>query len=131
MVDYTGNATPAPGIARGATTVDGELLAAYSPPPLQKGVTLKPGQGVLPYGTLLAYDASSKKYVKTTDTGAAKGFLRRTTDTGANAQAQAFLGNIVKSGVLNLSVVSAANSGVTLSGLLGGRVDDIAGHFIF
>lgn len=129
--DYPGNATPAPGYSTGAHTVDDELLASYSPPPLQKGVTLKPGQGILPLGTLLAYDATSKMYVKTTDSGAAKGFLRRTTNTTTDPDAQVFLGNIVQRGTLRLSVVSAANSGVTLAGLLGGRVDDIAGLFIF
>ena len=129
--DYPGNATPAPGYGVGTHTVDDELLASYSPPPLQKGITLKPGQGILPLGTLLAYDVATKRYVKTTSTSAAKGFLRRTTNTGSTPQAQVFLGNIVQRGTLKLSAVSTANSGVTLTGLLGGRVDDIAGFFIF
>lgn len=129
--DYPGNAMPAPTLDVGRHVTDEELLASYSPPPLQKGVTLKPGQGILPYGTLLAYDASSKRYVKTTDTGAAKGFLRQTTNTGAPGETRVFLGNIVQRGTLNLSAVSAANSGVSLSGLLGGRVDTIANFFIF
>lgn len=129
--DHTGNATPAPGYYNGDTLVDQELLASYSPPPLQKGVTLKPGQGILPLGTLLAYDIPSKQYIKTTNPALARGFLRRTTNTGADAQAQVFLGNIVQQGTLNLTLVSSANSGVTLAGLLGGRVDTIAGFFIF
>ena len=131
--DQPGNALPAPGYTTGTHSVDDELLAAYNPPPLQKGITLKPGQGVLLLGTLLEYEVASKKYIKTTQATVAnaKGFLRQTTDTGTTADAQNFLGNIVQAGVLRLSKVSAANSGVTLPGLLGGRVDTIAGYFIF
>lgn len=129
--DYPGNATPAPGFSTGGTTVDDELLFSYSPPPLQKGVTLKPGQGVLPLGTALAYDSATKRYVKTTTAADVKGFLRRTTNTGDNAQAQVFLGNIVQGGTLKLSAVSAANSGLSLTNLLGGHVDTISGFFKF
>jgi hypothetical protein len=131
--DYPGNATPAPTLTSGGTTVDDELLASYSPPPLQKGITLKRGQGILLLGTLLAYEASSKRYVKTTDAAQAVGFLRRTTNTGAAGDTSfpEFVGNIVKKGQLKLPKVQAANSGVSLTGLLGGRVDEPGGMFIF
>src|SRR6478609_45481 len=123
-MDYPGTIA-APQITVGVNSTDQELLFAYSPPPFQKGVTLKPGQGVLPLGTLLAFDAATKKYIKTATPANAKGFLRQTVDTGADANASGVLGNILYGGVLNLSLVSAANSGVTLTSVLDGQVDTV------
>jgi hypothetical protein len=130
-VEYPGNAIPAPGYAKGGQTIDEELLYSTNGGFTQKGVTLKSGQGVLRLGTLLAQDTATKKYVKTTDPTKALGFLRQTTDTGASADEQTFLGNIVHTGFLKLSHVQSANSGVTLDGVLGGRVNAVEGFFKF
>lgn len=134
-LEYTGNSVPAPGLAFGFHTNDDELLystANYE----QKGVTLEPGQGVLLLGTILARKTSTKRYVKYVAGGSggaevALGFLRKTTDTGLTATGQVWLGNILYAGFLNLSKVSAANSGVTLSGILGGTVNAVEGFFKF
>src|SRR6478735_8573024 len=99
---YTGNAIPAPAYVSGPVTADDEILfstVGY----VQKGVTLKPGQGVLPGGTALVQDAATKQYIKATTAGAAEGILRKTTDTGVDAQAQVFLANILYGGTIKLA----------------------------
>ncbi len=131
VTQYPGNAIPAPAFGSGFNSVDDELLYSYSPPPLQKGVTLKPGQGVLLQGTFLDYDASTKKYVKTTTAADVKGLLRQTTDTGTSDTGQVFLANILYGGAAKLYSVSAANSGVTLTSVLNAQVDTRAGFFRF
>lgn len=132
MTDYTGNAIPAPGYAKGGQTVDDELLysmVGYH----QKGVTLKQGQGVLKLGTFLKQDSGTKKYIKTTTPADVQGVLRQTTDTGTDATdaAQVWQANILYGGMLKLAAVSAANSGVTLTSVLNARVDTVAGFFKF
>jgi len=130
MVDQIGNSIPAPGYAVGGSYVDDELL--YSTVGFtQKGVTLKPGQGILLLGTLLVQDPGTKLYIKSTDPATAEGFLRQTTDTGATADAQKFQQNIVIAGILKLSKVQAANSGVTLSNVVGSRIGAVRGFFKF
>lgn len=132
MVDYAqaGNSIPAPSYVEGGYTVDDELLySAHNY--IQKGVTLKPGQGVLPLGTFLAQDSGTKQYVKSTNTSLITGVLRQTTDTGATADAQVWQANILYAGLLKYSAVSAANSGVTLTNVLGAKVNTIAGFFKF
>lgn len=129
MVDYTGNAIPAPGYAKGGHSVDDELL--YSTVGFtQKGVTLKPGQGVLLLGTLIKQDSATKQYVKTTGTDA-EGLLRQTTDTGTDAEGQAWQANIVIAGIAKLAKVTSANSGATLTSVLGARVNEVMGTFKF
>lgn len=128
---YYGNSMPAPDYQVAAyTTVDDELQ--YSTVGFtQKGVTLKPGQGVLLLGTLLKQDAATKMYVKAND-NTATGVLRQTTDTGASASAQKWQANIVIAGILNLSKMVAANSsGLALTSVLGARVDTVKGFFKF
>lgn len=128
MAYYPGNAIPAPGYAQSSTTVDDELLystVGYT----QKGVTLKPGQGVLLLGTLLKQDASTKQYVKTTSNP--EGLLRQTVDTGAAADGQVWQANILLMGIAKLDKVSAANSGVTLSNVLGAQINEVIGTFKF
>lgn len=130
MVDQIGNSIPAPDYRTSSTTVDDELLfstAGFT----QKGVTLKPGQGILLLGTLIKQDAATKLYVKTTDPATAEGFLRQTTDTGADSTAQKFQQNIVIAGILKLAKVQAANSGVTLSNVTGARINEVIGTFKF
>ena len=130
MVDQIGNSIPAPDYRVNGTYVDDELLfstVGYT----QKGVTLKPGQGVLLLGTLLKQDAATKLYVKTTDPATAEGFLRQTTETGSDANAQKFQQNIVIAGILKYSKVVAANSGVTLANVVGARINTVIGSFKF
>jgi hypothetical protein len=129
---YTGNAIPAPGLRKGAATEDLEILwstVGY----VQKGVTLKPGQGVLPAGTFLTQDGATKQYVKTTTANQVQGVLRKSVDTGTatGADAQVWLANILYGGVLNLSMVQAANSGVTLTSVLSAQVNQAQGFFRF
>lgn len=129
MTEYVGNAIPAPGYNRKGWTTDQELLMASNPGSYhQKGVTLKSGQGVLPLGTLLKQDPSTKKYIKATD-DTAEGVLRTTVDTGALETDQTWLGNILFGGILNYALVSQANSGVNVGDVLGARV--IASRNIF
>lgn len=132
MAEYPGNAIPSPGYASGTHTVDDELLfstVGYT----QKGVTLKPGQGVLLLGTVLKQDASTKQYVKVSggDEANAEGLLRQTTDTGTDANGQVWQANIVLTGLAKLPKVQSANSGVTLTSVLDGRVNSVIGFFKF
>jgi hypothetical protein len=131
-IQYTGNAIPAPAFVAGAVTADDEILfstVGY----IQKGVTLKPGQGVLPGGTALIQDPASKQYIKATTGSTAEGILRKTTDTGADAQAQVFLANILYAGTLKLAAVSTANSAITggYASILGAQVNAVQGFFRF
>lgn len=129
-IEFPGNAIPAPGFAQGGSSVDEELLfstAGWT----QKGVTLKAGQGVLRLGTLLKQEASSKLYVKATSGADAIGVLRMTVNTGTSETDQKYLGNIVYAGLLKLAHLKSANSGISLSGVLGGRVNEAEGFFRF
>lgn len=136
MVDYTGNAIPAAGINRGAHVPDDEIL--YSAVGFtQKGVTLKPGQGVLKAGTALARETSTKLYVPfasggSDGTGNAVGILRKTVDTGSDANGQTYLGNVILMGILKLDAISSANSGYTdVATALKARTDVVFGTFKF
>ena len=127
--EYYGNSMPGAGFVTSDTTVDDELMysmVGYT----QKGVTLKPGQGVLLLGTFIKQDAGSKMYVKTAGTDG-EGVLRKTTNTGSDVNGQRWQGNIVLMGMLKLDKVSAANSGVTLTSVLGARVNTVLGFFKF
>lgn len=126
---YTGNAIPAPSYTSSATSVDDELLystVGYT----QKGVTLKPGQGVLLLGTLIKRDSATKMYVKATD-NTAEGLLRQTTDTGTDPSGAAWQANIVITAIAKHEKVVAANSGVTLTSVLGAQVNTVIGTFKF
>lgn len=128
--EYFGNSIPAPDFRRGGVAVDDEILYSANDY-TQKGVTLKPGQGVLLGGTLLTKDSATKKYVKTTDPTKAVGLLRKTTDTGSSEDAQVWQANILYAGLVKLSAVKAANSGVTLTNVLKGIVNEDEGFFRF
>lgn len=129
ITEYFGNAIPGPGYARGGVAVDGELLFSaedYT----QKGVTLKPGQGVLLQGSFIKQDAATKQYVKTTASDA-EGVLRQTTDTGTTTDSQVWQANILLTGLVKLAAVSLANSGDTLTAFTGSRVNNVLGFFKF
>jgi len=126
--EYPGNAIPAPGFKSGNNTEDLELLystVGY----VQKGVTLEPGQGVLPLGTFIKQNPATKRYVRATS--GVEGVLRKTVDTGTDTDAQVWLGNILFGGTLKLPLVSSANSGVTLTSVLNAQVNTVAGFFRF
>lgn len=132
-VEFPGNAIPAPGYAKGGQTIDEELLFS-AVGWTQKGVTLKPGQGILRLGTLIKQDPTTKRYVKATATNGsdALGVLRLTVNTGTDADGQAYLGNIVHMGMLKLAHLKSANPTVTsFDGVLGGRVSEVEGFFKF
>lgn len=136
MADQYGNSIPAPGLYKGTHFPDDELLVSTEGGFTQKGVTLKSGQGVLPLGTVLARQTSTKKYVKFVSGGAdgsgtAVGVLRKTTDTGTDAAAPSFLANIVTNGILNLTKVSSANGGTSaiLTAFTGSRENTVLGTF--
>jgi hypothetical protein len=63
MVSREGNVLHVPGTGQVAEVKGDEILGAYVGL-LQKGGTLKQGQGVLEAGQVLAYETASKKYVK-------------------------------------------------------------------
>lgn len=130
MVEQVGNAIPAPGYNRKGGTSDQELLMASNPGSYhQKGVTLKSGQGLLLLGTLLKQDPSTKKYIKATSAADAEGILRTSVDTGTSTTDQTWMGNILFGGILNLALVTAANSGISVSDVVGASV--IANRNIF
>jgi len=130
MVGYIGNSMPAGSYNVGENVVDEEILYSMHNY-VQKGVTLKPGQGVLLAGTFLDQDATTKQYVKTTTAANVKGVLRKTTDTGVPGTTSVWHANILYAGLVKLDAVSAANSGVTLTNVLGAKVDTVAKFFRF
>lgn len=118
MAEYPGNVIPSPSYTKGTSSVDDELM--YSMQGMsQKGVTLKPGQGVLPLGTPLAYETTAKQWVFTKEStvnagdAVTRGFLRQTVDTGADANGAALQGNIVTRGQVKLAKVTAALTALT------------------
>ena len=122
VTEYPGNAIPAPGFYAGGDTVDLELMYSMHNY-VQKGVTLKPGQGVLKTGTVLARDEASKRYVKYNAAGSggaqkAVGILRKTVDTGSSDKAQVFLGNILYAGLVKLPLVREANGNIAVADLV-------------
>jgi hypothetical protein len=131
VTQYTGNAIPAPGLSAGPSTDDQEILfstVGY----VQKGVTLKPGQGVLAAGTFLKQDAATKQYIKSTAAAGSEGVLRKTVDTGTDTAGQVWLANILYGGTLKLAAVSSANSGIAdLTTVLGAQVNAAQGFFRF
>jgi len=131
VTEYPGNAIPAPGLSKGSVTVDDELLFSHDHNYVQKGVTLKPGQGVLKLGTFLKRDSATKLYVKTAVAADVEGVLRKTVDTGSSTDAQVWQANILFGGILKLAAVSAANSGVTLTSVLNAKVNTVVGFFKF
>jgi hypothetical protein len=113
-IEYPGNAIPAPGFVVGNSTSDLELL--YSTAKFtQKGVSLKPGQGIIPLGTVLGQVTATKQWV-VYSSGAGDGsqnpvgLLRQTVDTGVAGSTQVFQNNIVISGIVKNSLVSGADA---------------------
>ncbi len=136
MVEYPGNEIPAAGIQRGPHVPNDEIL--YSTVGFtQKGVTLAPGKGVLLAGTALARRTSTRLYEKFVSgggdgTGTPVGILRKTVNTGTDANGPRYLGNVVIAGILKLQAVSSANGGVTdIVTPLKATTNDVFGFFKF
>jgi hypothetical protein len=106
MASREGNVILAPGFTRGPEVKSKELMYSMEGL-LQKGVTLKPNDGVYEVGTLLAYDNATKKYRRATTAAETVGFLRIASDTSDPAK----LGNVVLGGVVKAATVAAANPG--------------------
>jgi hypothetical protein len=134
-----------------------ELLKMYARF-TQRGVTLEGGQGLLPTGTVLAQKTSSQKYhaysaAASDGTQIPLGVLRDGRDTGgtgspAGKLATDCLGNLVVSGILDLTLVSGTDTTSLVSGgtgtgggvglgatgvvkSLNARVDLVNGMFVF
>jgi hypothetical protein len=134
-----------------------ELLKGYARFS-QRGVTLAGGQGLLPTGCVIAQQTSSQLYfaynsAASDGTQIPLGVLRDARDTGGTSSpsgkvATACLGNLVYSGVLDLTLVSGTDTtslvtggtgtgggvGLGTTGVvksLNARVDTVNGMFIF
>lgn len=132
-VEYVGNIIPAPSFMKGNTSDDQELL--YSTARFtQKGVTLAPGQGILPLGQLMAQRTADKLWIKYNDAGSGgagvcRGVLRRGVDTGTDTDGRVFQGNIVISGILKLALIKGSDANAVAD--LNARTDDVLGTFTF
>lgn len=136
--NYLGNSIPAPSATEGER-VQGNFEILYSTIGYtQKGVTLKPGQGVIEAGAFLAQDPDTKRYVKY-DSGAEpaqeiKGMIRQSTDTGTDANGPVWQANILYGATVKLDMALKANGltdGAELVSAFGGRADDAAGYYKF
>jgi hypothetical protein len=133
--EYAGNAVPAPGFYDGNTSSQTEILYStqgYT----QKGITLKPGIGIIPAGTVMGMVTATKLWVpynqaasNGTGSDTPRGVLRTGVDTGSDAAGKRFLGNLVITGILK----SAALSGHDANALsvLKARTDSVMGTFTF
>lgn len=106
---------PAPGyISPTRTYTNPEILSsavAYR----QYGVTLGPGQGVLPAGVTLGQRTADKRYyayanTNTDGTETARGFLRTAVDTGTDPTGPVVQGNIVTAGELKLNTLTGLDA---------------------
>lgn len=119
--EFVGDIVPAPRYSElGSFTTDQELLVSTQGGFTQKGVTLKAGQGELQLGTILAKETASRLYVKydnTASNGAEVpvGVLRTSVNTGTDSAGDRHQANVVLTGILNLALVTAANTSAVLA----------------
>lgn len=111
-----------------------EILAAWSPDPLKKGGTLKPGQGVLDAGTILGRDTATKLLVAYNNAGSggadtAVGILDQAQDTGAVGSTERVGCNIYLGGTFKRSALIGLDAGAVAD--LNGREDVNRDLFIF
>lgn len=104
MVSQFGDVVPSPGLFTHAPS-EGQPDILYSQSAAEfHGGTLKPGQGVLRWGTAVAYDADKGVYVKATAADNVVGFLRYGVDTGGEGsharQGQFVMGGVLKAATL-------------------------------
>jgi hypothetical protein len=132
-VEYPGNVLPQPGYTKGNYSTDDELLASTAGF-TQKGVTLAPGIGILPMGTVLGRNSTTKLwevYASGKSNGAQvpRGVLRNSTDTGTDTTVPGFQANIVIQGILKNSKLSGADSNAVT--VLNARQDTVLDLFTF
>lgn len=126
-----GNVLLAPGFSQKAEVRANEILYSTAGH-TQKGVTLKSGQGVLLEGTPLAYDSSTKRYVKAAAAADVAGFLRLAVDTGASVSDQNKLGNIVLGGYVKTAAIPLGSLVLAeVATALGGTVNAQFGYLKF
>lgn len=118
--EYVGNIIPAPGFYKGNVSDDDELLASTARF-TQKGVTIAPGQGAIPLGTVMSRGGDKRWVVAAS--GAVGYPLRTGVDTGADEDAKVHLGNIVISGILKLDRVKNADVAAYATAM-GARTDE-------
>lgn len=128
-----GNLIPAPGYSYIDEIKLTEIL--YSTVGLtQKGMTLKPGNGVILAGTVMGRITSSKLWAPYVDansdgTQVARGVIRDTVDTGASATSPVFMGNIVIAGILRNSKIVGSDAAALTD--LNARVDTVLDIYQF
>lgn len=133
MVEQVGDILYSPGYQETDFTTDDELL--YSTARFtQKGCTLKPGQGILPLGTVMGRVTATKLWVvynngASDGSEVARGVLRKTVDTGTDAAGARKQANIVISGILKNSKMSGADANALTD--LNARIDSVLGTFTF
>lgn len=125
---------PAPGfVSPTATFTDPEIL--YSTVGhTQKGVTLAPGQGVLPAGQALGRRTADKLWYAYDNAIAdgrdtCRGFLRKPADTGPAGTTERQQGNIVISGILKNNTLVGVDAAAMTD--LNAMTDDVLGTFKF
>lgn len=131
--EYVGNANAAPHVSAETSLVDTEIAASPSTL-VKRGVSLVPGAGILPAGTVLGQVSASKKYTVYDDgaddgTQTAVGVLYQAVDTGSDENADPVLGTIVIAGVLKKSLVSGADANAITD--LNARTNTSLDVFIF
>jgi len=130
MAEREGNVLRPPGTTQRGPVGGEEIMAAYSPPPLIKGITIPSGEGVLEAGTVMGRVTASKKYVAYDDTAVdgsqvARGILRNSIDcTDADG-----LGDLVMSGIVKLSKIIGLDAAATTD--LNARSDTDRDYYIF
>lgn len=123
MVSQFGDVVPSPGLFTHEPS-DGQPDILYSQSGAEfHGGTLKAGQGVLRWGTAVAFDSATNMYVKATDAASVVGFLRYGVDTGSDAK-RTRQGQFVMGGVLKAATLLVADKPVSdkkaLASALGG-----------
>lgn len=111
MVSQFGDVVPSPGLFTGTPSAgQPEILYSQSAAEFHGG-PLKPGQGVLRWGTAVAYKDGF--YVKATTPAGVVGFLRYGVDTGSSATEHGRQGQFVMGGVLKAATLLVADNPVT------------------
>lgn len=127
MASYEGDVILAPGFSKSESANPIEILYSMSGL-FQKGGTLTPGQGALPGGTAIAYNAATKRYNKAADAATTVGFLRIGVDTGSATshpkQGVFVLGGVIKANLANINGTAVNDAaGAALATALGGFYD--------
>lgn len=121
VTEYEGNVLRPPGESAITTFVSPEeILAAYNPPPLKKGGTVKAGAGVLRVGEPLKYD-SNGYLVKSVLTAGAYDKVDAINVTAVDCTTEDHLVNVLFGGVINAKVAAITGSETGLATALGGH----------